>query len=205
MRHNSNPLAGYSSREMSAAVLRSILFAVLAVITLAGVVRAQADLTRILRESSRVLQEMNLGALFMALQIIRITDGHFAFASAGMPPAVVYRAATGKVEAVSAPAPPLGVALPASYSVQKHPLAPGDVLLLMSDGLPERFNPAREMLGYEQVPSLLQALAGDNGTASTIVRRLVEAGEAWAEGSAQADDVTLLAIRRLMIHGGSRV
>lgn len=156
---------------------------------------AQYDIARILRESSSVLQGMNLGALFMAMQIVRITNHQLVVTSAGMPPTLVYRAAVDRVESLAASAPPLGLPVPADYAIQERTLGPGDVVMMMSDGFPERFNENEDMIGYESAALVLRAAAADRAPAATILLRFVEAGDTWANGRLQDDDVTFVVIR----------
>jgi tetratricopeptide (TPR) repeat protein len=75
-------------------------------------------------------------------------------------------------------------------------LAPGDVLLLFSDGIVEAMNPAREMFGFDRLTATLSALeAGVD--AHTILARLVEAVRQHSGGAELHDDITLVVVRAL--------
>ena len=63
----------------------------------------------------------------------------------------------------------------------------------MSDGLPERFNYAGEMFDYSRTRDLLAQIASFQP--SEIIDRLVGAGEVWAEGRPQDDDITFVALK----------
>ena len=89
--------------------------------------------------------------------------------------------------------PPLGYSALAQYEQQTFELAPGDTLLLMSDGLPERLNAADEEYGYPRVEALFAEVATD--TPEAIIQRLTQGGEAWAEGRPQDDDITLVVLK----------
>ncbi len=58
----------------------------------------------------------------------------------------------------------------------------GDTILLMSDGFPEMFNEAGDMLGYDKAQKMLEETA--QSSPREIINRLVEAGEKWARASA---------------------
>ncbi|MFN0120618.1 MAG: SpoIIE family protein phosphatase, partial [Blastocatellia bacterium] len=75
--------------------------------------------------------------------------------------------------------------------------AVGDVVVLMSDGLPERFNPQDEMLEDARIQQALPGLAGQS--AEQIIAGLVHLGEEWSEGRAQDDDVTFVALKCLTL------
>jgi len=92
---------------------------------------------------------MGFREMFMALTIARFKDQRVQIASAGMPYALIYRAATGEVEEVMLKAMPLGSFADFQYQQKEFHLQEGDAVLLMSDGYSEMFNPHGEMLGDE--------------------------------------------------------
>jgi serine phosphatase RsbU (regulator of sigma subunit) len=97
------------------------------------------------------------------------------------------------VEEALIKAPPLGGFSGYQYREREYALGHGDVLVLMSDGFPERFNQDGEMFDFSRtVETLTRAAALGPGE---IIGRLVSAGEAWAEGRPQDDDVTFVALK----------
>jgi serine phosphatase RsbU (regulator of sigma subunit) len=153
----------------------------------------EPDAAQILRQSSRVLKEMNLRAMFMALAVAKIKGRGLVVAGAGMPPLLVYRAATHSVESVPLSGAPLGSMKNYAYRRQELALAPGDVALFLSDGFTERFNEAGEMLGDEAAARALAAAA--HLAPQEIVGQLTRAGDEWAGARAQDDDVTFVAVK----------
>lgn len=151
------------------------------------------DIPQIFRQSSRALKAMNLRGLFMAMTMMKIKDNNLIVSIAGMPPLLVYRAATGEVEEVALKAVPLGGITKFVYRQVELELMPGDCVVAMSDGFPEMFNEAGEMLGYDKAPSILKEIA--QATPQEVVNNFVEAGEAWAGGRAQDDDVTFVVLK----------
>ncbi len=146
-----------------------------------------------LQRFSRALKKMNMRGLFMALTIAKVTDYRLTLAAAGMPPILLYRAATNQIEEILHKAMPLGSISNYAYQEQELTLASGDVVVLMSDGLPERFNDAAEMLGYEQMQAILANAV--NLSAAEIIRQFVQSGDDWAHGKPQDDDVTFVVLK----------
>jgi serine phosphatase RsbU (regulator of sigma subunit) len=109
-----------------------------------------------------------------------------------MPPPLIRRA-TGQLETIKTKGPPLGILSGINYQSQRFPLHAGDTLLLMSDGLIERFNQDEEILGEEAVAD---TLAKATGSVDQVIERLVALGERHAGSRAQDDDTVLLVIRR---------
>ena len=158
-----------------------------------NVLGSEPDLVGILRQTSLALKNMRMGRMYMALQLARVRDRRVAITSAGMPPALVYRAATDEVEEVKIPGMPLGSVPSFPYRREEIELGPGDVVAFMSDGLPEMFNPDREMLDYARVREIFRAAA--TGAPAEIIERLVAAGEEWAGSRPQDDDVTFVVLK----------
>ena len=153
----------------------------------------EADLPRTLGRFGRALKRMNLRQLRMALMLARFKAGRLRLAAAGMPPALVYRAASGNVEAVGTEGLPLGSFAGLPYQQRELLLRPGDTVLLMSDGFPERLNGDDEMLGYDQVSTAFSRVAATSPRA--IIEGLVADGDAWAEGQPAVDDMTFVVLK----------
>jgi len=153
----------------------------------------EEDLARFLRRANRPLRRVGAGRLFMALALIRLRGHTIEVAGAGMPPALLYRAATGAVETISLRGLPLGSRARYPYAAQWVELSPGDTLVLMSDGLPELFDTRRHMVGYEGALALAEASVG--GTPEEVVGRLNAAAVDWLRGGSLCDDMTFLVLR----------
>ena len=151
------------------------------------------DIAEIFRRKSRALKRMNLRGLFMALTMVKLSGHRLTLSIAGMPPVLIYRAARGEVEEIAIRAVPLGGVAGYPYRQQELPVAAGDIVVLMSDGLPERFNAENEMLDYAATKRAL-AEAADRSP-QQIIEHFVRVGEAWANGRAQDDDMTFVVLK----------
>jgi serine phosphatase RsbU (regulator of sigma subunit) len=154
---------------------------------------SQPDITSIFKQSSAAIKKMNLRGLFMAMIILKVKEGRVSVSAAGMPPMLIYRAATNEVEEIAIRAMPLGGLQNISYRQQELSLSAGDTILLMSDGFPEMFNEAGETLDYGKAKTILEEMA--QATPQAIISHFVEVGETWANGRPQDDDVTFVVIK----------
>ncbi len=154
---------------------------------------AERDLPLMLSRFTLALKKMNLRSMFMALTIMRVEENQITFSSAGMPPVLLYSSATGEVKEVLMKALPLGGIVNYKYKQETHQLASGDVIVLMSDGLPERFNDAGEMFDYPKIKELLTEVA--RSSPQEIINQFVRAGDLWAGTKAQDDDITFVVVK----------
>ncbi len=110
-----------------------------------------------------------------------------------MPPAMVWRRAGGGVTEVLVPGMPVGAARAGGYREERVALAPGDTVLLMSDGFPELPDGDGEPLGYERARDAFAAAAGS--APEEVIRRLFATADAWRATGAPPDDITFLVVR----------
>jgi serine phosphatase RsbU (regulator of sigma subunit) len=153
----------------------------------------QPDLVATLDQTSRALKRMNLRSLFMAMTLVRLKGNRLQCSVAGMPPIMIYRAATRAIEEVPLHGAPLGGLSNYSYRQAETFLAAGDIVLLLSDGLPERFNDAGEMFSYERSKESL--LANAHTKPQAVIDGLLRTSEDWAAGKVADDDMTFVVLK----------
>ncbi len=151
------------------------------------------DLKEFMSHCTRSFKGIRLGRLLMALSVLKIQDRKVSFTSGGMPPAYIYRSQDSRIEEILLKGMPLGAMKNFPYAVEEHHLNPGDVILLLSDGLPEQKNAGGEMFGYDRVEEGLRQVA--RRSPEEIVQYFLAAGETWMDGVAQDDDITLMVIK----------
>lgn len=153
---------------------------------------SQTDILSFFKKCTQTIKQMRLGNLYMAMMLIKIKDYKMTVSSAGIPPIYIYRNETKSVEEIVIKGMPLGG--PAfSYQMRETNLAPGDTVLLMSDGFAELFNDKDEMLDYPRVKEIFKEAA--ERSADEIVAHLFKAGERWSNGRAQDDDITFVVLK----------
>ncbi|MEJ2613813.1 MAG: SpoIIE family protein phosphatase [Ignavibacteriaceae bacterium] len=151
------------------------------------------DLSKIFNITNQIFKNLNLKKMFMALQMIRFKDSQLEICSAGMPPVLIYRKKENLVEEVVIKAVPLGVLKQFPFNSIKINVAPGDCIILMSDGFPERFNERKEMFGYERPKSVLMKM--QKLSSEEIIEHLINIGNDWAGTTIQNDDITFIVIK----------
>ena len=120
------------------------------------------------------------------------TTGEIEYANAGHD--LPYVRTGGGVAELRATGMPLGLMLGMEYEVKHREIAPGDCVLLHSDGLAEAHNPAREMFGFPRVSEL--AGRGPSGE-ELIDLCLTELAAFTGPNHEQEDDITLVTLQRL--------
>jgi sigma-B regulation protein RsbU (phosphoserine phosphatase) len=151
---------------------------------------------------NRVIRGVSVERMKMALNVVYIDGSTVTVSSAGMPPVLHYHSDTDEVREILIPGLPLGALDEAAYEIRTLELEPGDVLVLVSDGLPERLNDLGEPLGYDAIRRCV-AEHGTHGPGG-MVAALVGLGETWSGGTAQQDDITVVVVRRLAADGLTR-
>lgn len=73
---------------------------------------------------------------------------------------------------------PLGSVKDFPYAQQQLDLLNGDTLMLMSDGFPETFNEAGEMIDYARAKILLEETA--HHSPQEIINHFMQTCDAWA-------------------------
>ena len=117
--------------------------------------------------------------------------GKLRYSNAGQEPPVVVR--RDGVEWLETGGPVLGLLGLAAYEFGELTLAPGDLVVLYSDGVSEARNSAGEEYGRER---FLRALAECHDAAPEMVlESLLSDVRRFAEGAPQADDITALVVR----------
>ena len=117
-----------------------------------------------------------------------------------MPAPLVYRAATGTVEPLTFGAPPLGVSATSEWLPRPTvcTLAPGDTLLLFSDGLSEARRTNTDLFSSERIARIVQGLAPAGGNA--LLTGLNATVTRFTGNRARQDDLALAAVRVPMAH-----
>ncbi|MDP2342350.1 MAG: SpoIIE family protein phosphatase [Deltaproteobacteria bacterium] len=124
--------------------------------------------------------------------ILDVSTGHFRWTNAGHNPPWVRRA-NGIAERIAdRHGPALAVVEGVPYGTGELVLLPGDVLLLYSDGISEAMNSKQELYGEPRLKAAIERASNDPTSVVDVVLADVRVHEA---GAAQADDITVLALR----------
>jgi serine phosphatase RsbU (regulator of sigma subunit) len=148
----------------------------------------------ILHKLNNVVKNIDLGTLRMSLNIVQIKPTEFELSSAAMPPVYHYVAATNKVEEILIEGLPLGGLKEEHFDSITRSFNTGDIIIQLSDGLPEAPNLTGEMYDYERLRLLIE----DNGhkTAQGMIDALMASVDEWLQGQHNPDDITLVVIKK---------
>lgn len=162
---------------------------------------AKTDILEFLKRASHSISLMEFRKIYMAFAIGRLKGYSLELAGAGMPPALIYRAEENRLEKIQLKGMPLGSKASFPYSKVKTHINPNDVVILMTDGLPELFSRDGEMLGYNQVSKLIMEVV--HKSPDEIIKHLHKEAERWLDGTSQDDDMTFFVFKRKAPHAVS--
>jgi len=155
---------------------------------------ADLPVSHLLARCDDAFRAMQLPRLRMCLALARVSPSEVSIASAALPPVLIHRAATGRVEELGSGGLPLGGRLASHAQEQRVALQPGDTLLFSSDGLAELFDPAGSQFGYEAVAESFRTAAQADG-AQGVIDQLLATAAAFRAARPLDDDITLVAVR----------
>lgn len=174
-------LADVSGKGAAAALLAA---------TLQGMVHAQllagAGLPQIAATANRFVCERLEGEKYATLVIARLaTDGALDYINCGHVQPLI--AGAGRCRTLPESNLPVGLLAQAEYASARDRLAPGERLLLFSDGVTEAANPDNAMFGDARLEELLRG--------ECSVAELAAAVRQFVQGVPLADDLTVLEAR----------
>ena len=163
-------------------------------ITKAGIIGLpQLSPKDMLHELNRVVKKVDLGILRMSLNIALIKEDQLTLSSAGMPPYYIYRAATRTTEEIQISGVPLGSFTNAYFDQVETSFHSGDILVIISDGLPEAPNLTGDLFDYQKLQDLITTYG--KKSAQEVIDQLMVEADAWLSGKHNPDDITLVVIK----------
>ncbi len=120
-------------------------------------------------------------------------SGALDYLNAGHNPALLLRR-DGQLDELGAGGVPLGLIRAARFESQRTEIAPGDLLCLYSDGITEATAPDDEEFGMERLGAILAAHR--DMPLPELIESIDGAVTAFAQGQPQADDQTVVLVRR---------
>jgi CheY-like chemotaxis protein len=154
------------------------------------------DLAAVLTEVNGGLARDMTHGTFMSLFLgeLDTSTGALRYASAGHGASLLYRASERNFQELEPTGAALGLLEEAPYELAcLQPLAPGDILLLFTDGIPEAMNAARELFGLARLKACVARLR--NAPPTEILHAVEEALTLFAGGVAPSDDLSLMVVK----------
>lgn len=151
--------------------------------------------------NSAVLSSWNETSDFVTMfcGLLNHQQHHLLYAGAGHNPPVLLR--QGQTRNLELGGLPLAVMPDGNYQLHSVNLEPADAVIMYTDGVTEAMNTKRQMYGTEKLCSLLREYAGRS--AAEIVDDIVKSVLTFTAEAPQADDITLLVLRRCGIENSN--
>jgi serine phosphatase RsbU (regulator of sigma subunit) len=150
------------------------------------------SLEALLADLNRVLFEVKAGsATYVTFACVRCSDGgKVEYSLAGNGPILQYHASSKTTSQLAMEQFPLGLFAHATFQSCLVNVEPGDILALLTDGLPEVENANGEQFGLERIGELVARNAG--GPLSDVTEKLFAAVRQYGS---RTDDETLVLVR----------
>jgi serine phosphatase RsbU (regulator of sigma subunit) len=118
-------------------------------------------------------------------------NGRFSYVNAAHCPPMIVRANGERLE-LDANSTPVGLVETAGFPVLAQQLAPGDKVVIYTDGVTEAQNTEGQFFGKRSLRDIVEAHAKDT---CAEIHDAIQAGvAAFTEGAAQSDDITVLVV-----------
>jgi len=150
------------------------------------------------RRLNRAVAETGRGRMFITLSLLMLDPGarRAEHLRAGHNPPLVWRAATGECEWHRPAGIGLGLtagpAFEANLETETLEFAPGDVMVLYSDGVTEDMNPEGELFGEQRLAEVVRRHAREG--ARRLAGAILEEARAFRRNAELHDDWTLLVL-----------
>lgn len=152
---------------------------------------------QILEKLNNIVKKINLGRLRMSLNIAKINTSvdKIDLTAAAMPPSYLYQSKANECLEIMIEGLPLGGLLNEKFEIHTLPFLKGDILVLLSDGLPEAANENQELFDYPRIKRLIE----ENYTKSTeeIKNVFFDDLNEWLKGGIPEDDVTIVIVKKV--------
>jgi len=164
---------------------------------LRGLAEADRPLSQLVGRLNENLSRMLAANQFISFFVVELEPaaGLLSYVNAGHNPPIMVRA-SGEVERLLGSGPVLGVVPGVAYPAHEIRIAPGDTLLLYSDGATESRNPGEEEFGEDRLVRCLKEVTSLKTEAG--LAKLEENILGFCGTSVPTyDDITLLLLRRI--------
>lgn len=150
----------------------------------------------VIRESNDLITADASAGMFVTLFycVLDRDSGHLVYVNAGHNPPLHYRSETATLHTLLPTGMAMGVLQGNTYSVGNVSLAPGDLLVLYTDGVTEAFNHDGEEFGEGRLMDIV--IASHDSNAEDLLEIIFSRVNEFTGGATQSDDITVVVIRR---------
>ena len=180
-------VADVSGKGVSSALLASLLQGAFLTATESSELMAKR-----VRGLNRFLHERTEGGKYATIFYSLLErGGRFRYINAGQCAPIVI-SPDGRYEYLEATAMPVGILEDAEFTVEERHLAPGDRIVIYTDGVTEAPNLRGEFFGRKQLRELVVAHAADS--CAVLHDSILRAVKVFTDSAMQTDDVTLVVV-----------
>ena len=160
------------------------------------VVRSGHDLQAEIEAANNLLVANNREVMFATLFccVLDVSSGTLTYCNCGHNPPLLLRSGERIFESLHACGPPVGISAEITYLPRSIAMAPGDLLLLYTDGVTQAENRESAQFGTNRLEQAILEMRGES--AQKVVEHVVGRVTEFANGAAQSDDITCIAVIR---------
>jgi serine phosphatase RsbU (regulator of sigma subunit) len=160
------------------------------------VVRSGQDLQAEIEAANKLLVTNNSEEMFTTLfcGVLDAPSGTMTYCNCGHNPPLVLRRGESTFEPLRNCGPPLGIADHIKYVPRSIALAPGDLLLLYTDGVTEAEDSETAQFGIKRLEQAILEVRGQ--PARAVVEHVVKRVAEFVKAAPQSDDITCVAVVR---------
>jgi serine phosphatase RsbU (regulator of sigma subunit) len=177
-------------KGISASIFMSVV-----ITTLRTAAREEKDVASIMSRANAILSRDNAACMFATVffAVVELKSGKIAYCNCGHnPPSLID--GSGRVTNLNTTGLPMGLYGDINPRAAEATMQPGDMLVLFTDGVTEAMNLRSEEYGEE---ALVSVLSGSQAKDSAqVVSDVFKSVDQFADGAEQADDITLLVLKR---------
>lgn len=157
--------------------------------------RQKSNPVRVARVLNRRLPDFSAQAHFVTafFGILDPQDHSFAYVNCGHPRPLLFHPG-GSVETLSIAGPALGILTHANFQAGEVHLAPGDALLLYTDGVVDLHDPGGNAYSTRALTDVMQRHM--DRSAADLVQAVVQAAKEFTNSSVFEDDFSLIIVKR---------
>jgi len=150
---------------------------------------------RVLQEANRRLLATRANEFVTVFYgVLDPATGALVYANAGHCPPLVLSAGHGPVRQLARTGIPLGIDHNHEWNRAAVELAPGDALVLYTDGITEAQDRTHELLGEERLARCIEEHRGDS--AQEVMSGILTCRREFVGSAPQSDDIALMVVRR---------
>ena len=146
------------------------------------------------RKLNRVIHRSNLSSRFVSVFYGELeANGNLVYVNAGHPPPLLFSG--GEIQELTVGGTVIGPLPEAHFKRGIAHMKPGDLLVMVTDGILERRAPGGDFLEKEGLGGMIRQ--ADGLSARDLIDRIFATAFEWGDGRPWEDDATALVVRRL--------